>query len=438
MSEKMELRRLNEVYLVLTERRREIRPSKTVKELSSSNLDRRRTFTSRTMNLVIYFFWFSILAFPFIFIEIKIAVGLFLILASHLVSGTKNQQFDLFCILLLILNMFYLYYPYVIGSYNEYSFEFLFPLHIIFVGFWWLSFRSVSVFEMERIARIAIPAAWVSWAYAMALLFEGLGYMPFQIPNVYNTVNVNRDIIQLASNFVSALLFTSPILSYYYLKSASPVSLSLLIVFWVGILATGRRSVFMGLGVCMLFLLYESIDNLRRITFLALTLIVFVSVGFLFYSFDILSVGLMIDARIDSFNLFGENVRIDQALALWDGFLEKPLLGNGLGSNVAIIRDPEKIWRYELSYVAALFRFGVLGCFAYLLLYFYPVLRCIARFRSLSLDERALFLGVLAQLFAYAVNPTLDTFDTSWQLLVPIFLIGFLKPKGRSSIENHQ
>jgi hypothetical protein len=412
---------LTERYLQQQRQVRRPDPSFSPGGLFSDNA--RQVNTGWIVDTLNFVFWLGVMAFPFVFLEVKLGLGALLIVVTHFSNGRKSSRFDLVCFGILIMNVIYLYAPYVMGTYNEQSFEYLFPLHVVFIAFWWFFLRLYGNIEIEKLVKIAIKAGWVSWFYAMALLLSGLGVIPFQIPDVYESVNVNTEIVELASNFVSALLFTSPIITYHYLKSPTPVSLLKLFVFWIGILATGRRSAFFGLILCVLFLALENAESIRRVAFGLLMALIVSAIAILAYSFDVLSVGAMIDERIGSLNFESEVIRTDQANALWEGFLNRPFFGSGLGSNINIIRDEDKIWRYELSYIAALFRFGVIGCFFYLLLYGIPLWRCLLSYKQFSVAQKSIIIAVFSQVLAYAVNPVFDTFDTAWQPLIPILLV---------------
>lgn len=57
-----------------------------------------------------------------------------------------------------------------------------------------------------------------------------------------------------------------------------------------------------------------------------------------------------------------DGVRIQQFKALMDKFMESPILGNGIGSYAErCIRNDEFLYAYELTYVAYLMKFGLLG-----------------------------------------------------------------------------
>jgi hypothetical protein len=368
-------------------------------------------------------FWILVLAFPFIFLQIKFILGILLIILMHFRKSSVSATFDYICLSIVILNGFFVSYPYLTGEYNLYSLDFLWPLHLAFVSFWWLFIRKMSTPDLTLLSQVAILSAWIAWIYSMSFMLKGFGISFLNIPDPYDYSNVNTNEFKLASNFVSALLFTSPILSYLYLKSGSPIKLTLLVLFWIGVLATGRRSAFFGLGIAVIFLGFETIKNKKQVILSITVLLGLSGLIYILYILDILSIATMLNERVESLNGFDENVRIDQAMALWDGFLEKPLFGHGLGTNVYILRDEDKIWRYELTYIAAIYRYGIFGCAFYLVLYGLPFVRIAYRFRSLTIPQQALFVAALSQVFAYAVNPVLDTFDTCWQLLLPILYI---------------
>lgn len=67
-------------------------------------------------------------------------------------------------------------------------------------------------------------------------------------------------------------------------------------------------------------------------------------------------------APLDFMKDDGTFVRITQGISLIDGWLESPIIGNGLNSHsFSIIRDAEKPWSYELFYLALLFQTGIVG-----------------------------------------------------------------------------
>ncbi|RWP10329.1 MAG: hypothetical protein EOR00_30935 [Mesorhizobium sp.] len=366
-------------------------------------------------------FFIAVLAVPFIYVPFKAGVGLLLLVIQYASPSMKqdNSRFDFRLLILCLLGLMYVIIPELLGLRFYSSFLNVFSLHVVFVAFWWFVLRKITNDEVSYIAVLACFVTWVVWLYALGLLAQGLGYIPEVIPDLYDNINVDINSIGLSSNTVSALLFLSPVLTYSYLRKRSLWHYASLVLFWAGIVALGRRSAFVGLAVPITLLMWEGVLDSRHSGRTFRLVAVFVMVLCIAIALDIFGIrGLILErwTRVDE----GASERLNQARALWYGFTESPYFGKGLGAIAHAIRSEDKPWRYELSYVAALFRYGLFGCGLLLVIYGGAIASCLIRIRNLSIPERALLAGAISQVIAYAVNPVFDTFDTAWQLLLPV------------------
>jgi len=100
-----------------------------------------------------------------------------------------------------------------------------------------------------------------------------------------------------------------------------------------------------------------------------------------------------------------------------------------LGAAAGYTRSDETPWAYELSYVALIYNFGLVGfiCFAAGGVYVLVALIKLIRDRCLPQGERtyaACFLaGLVAFLIANGTNPYLAKFDYVWVFFVPLAYI---------------
>lgn len=123
-------------------------------------------------------------------------------------------------------------------------------------------------------------------------------------------------------------------------------------------------------------------------------------------------------------NAFGDgdinDPRVDQSLALFNGWLEHPILGNGTGVDAKVSRS-ELPGTYELSYHAMLFERGILGCLIYFILYTKLNMWCLQSMKYSILDDKytiAYLVALTLFMMANATNPYLNAFDYLWILFL--------------------
>jgi hypothetical protein len=119
--------------------------------------------------------------------------------------------------------------------------------------------------------------------------------------------------------------------------------------------------------------------------------------------------------------------RIDQYLALVDGWEQAPFIGNGLGAAAhRSIRQDEMPWIYELSYVDLLFQTGLLGLIIYswgiAWIYWYGIKIVKAGGEGCRFMLPAL-VGLTGLLIANGTNPYLARFDGIWVIFLPLAFI---------------
>lgn len=120
------------------------------------------------------------------------------------------------------------------------------------------------------------------------------------------------------------------------------------------------------------------------------------------------------------------DLRFWQAIALIDGWIEKPWFGHGHGAVASIIRSEDMPWAYELTYLALLFHTGLVGtliyaaCVAWIYWQGVRIIRYSEKYSRLMLPT---LLGTTSLLIANATNPYLAKFDFMWIIFVPLAII---------------
>jgi hypothetical protein len=106
-------------------------------------------------------------------------------------------------------------------------------------------------------------------------------------------------------------------------------------------------------------------------------------------------------AAFSTKNESGE-VRLQQSIALINGFFDFPLFGNGLNSFPKNnIRNSESPWSYEMVYLALLFQTGLSGLFVFSMYCYKTAHANFCMFKKSTGTNKNFFLGVFAGFIAF-------------------------------------
>jgi O-antigen ligase len=175
----------------------------------------------------------------------------------------------------------------------------------------------------------------------------------------------------------------------------------------------------------------------NRITFgLAfIILTIFASIVALSAYFDLIDFYLEQAASIFDFDSNASNIeRSAQFRVLVDAIAQAPLFGYGAGAAANFTRSTEQPWAYELSYLALVFQYGVVG----FLIYLSGVIFLLFNLLKISLDRgRASFeyyflSGSISFFIINGTNPYLAKFDYMWIIFIPLAIASFRQhgPRG--------
>lgn len=208
----------------------------------------------------------------------------------------------------------------------------------------------------------------------------------------------------------------------------------LLVVMMVVALGSGRRMFWLLLllsPMLALFFLQLSalrLPNIRAIRLIAKLGIMAVAATVGMAVVTDIELGAIADNFISAFA--GQEVssaaRIEQAKALWNSFVRAPLIGNGLGSTVHVVRSAEQPWAYELTYFSLLKSVGLLGFLVYAFAIGWVAVKGVLLARRDS-TFAAMFVPLVTALVAFLVmsgtNPYLAKFDYLWVIFLPVALL---------------
>jgi hypothetical protein len=114
--------------------------------------------------------------------------------------------------------------------------------------------------------------------------------------------------------------------------------------------------------------------------------------------------------------------RTEMSRSLYQGILDNGGLGAGQGVGVNYVSDPIHPWRYEVVWVASVFRVGLLGAFIYELPFILYVLGVakLAFDRRLPAHHKFLFSGFVCAFLATNTNPYVEAFSLQWMYVIPL------------------
>ena len=132
----------------------------------------------------------------------------------------------------------------------------------------------------------------------------------------------------------------------------------------------------------------------------------------------------------------GGSARSEMSRSLFAGILDNEGLGAGHGVGVGFISDPLHPWRYEVVWLATIYRVGLLGTLIYtlpFLLYIAAVLR-MARSRRLPPRHKFMFCGFVCAFLAANTNPYIEAFAFQWMYVIPLVALFIEDPESLKKV----
>jgi hypothetical protein len=234
-------------------------------------------------------------------------------------------------------------------------------------------------------------AAGVTMHVMGSLAFAGCGF--FYVPTIINS------------------LFLRSIISFTFI---------------IAVVISGRAALFISLFIGIFLNILISLRNSRiNLFFLVLFLIL---VGGIFYLFSLVfkfDIFIAFSNYVNKILEMGGQERIIQARALIQGIYSNLFLGAGHGVGVDVIRNSQFPWRYELLYLATLYRVGLIGFIVYSLPSFLVIIKYLEFSKDksqlwLHLVDRFMLAGFIATIVISATNPYLESFEFQWMFWGPV------------------
>lgn len=137
-----------------------------------------------------------------------------------------------------------------------------------------------------------------------------------------------------------------------------------------------------------------------------------------------------------SLNKSVEYERSSQVTYLLSNFKEAPLIGTGFGIGIKeVVRDIERPWSYEMTYLLMLYNCGLIGITVYILLITTIIKKLFNNWTDTqeTLPFSAIAIGMISFFIGVASNPYLQSFDFLWVIFLPVALLNQKMKNGDES-----
>lgn len=278
-----------------------------------------------------------------------------------------------------------------------------FPINVIYLA----DSQGFGVFWKDgatELNSMNLATVFYTFIFVLTLLF---------IPEKFNTLGINKNLIRFTLIVSLFLLFISARRAFWLVCAISPF----IIFFLLKIIGIGLRlkrfiiPILVLLSVAFTVVVYMAIDN------------------------DNLISEFNSSFEFDNPEAESNYLRKEQFNALISGWEDNWLIGAGLGASAkGSIRDDKATWTYELSYIALLFQTGIVGIFIYGSSVFWIIYQSIIVCRKNKYYVSYLLPQITALicfLFVNASNPYLSKFDYLWTIFLPIATLNAIKLEKR-------
>ncbi len=172
-------------------------------------------------------------------------------------------------------------------------------------------------------------------------------------------------------------------------------------------------------------------SSILRIIRYGVPMVVAVAIALLLLdAYTQISLSKVLDAVTTKLASGGGPARVEMTRSLFAGILANDGLGSGHGVGVTFISDTQYPWRYELVWLATLYRVGMLGTLVYalpFLLYIIAVIR-LAIGRRLPPRHKFMFCGFVCAFLGTNTNPYIEAFVFQWMYVIPLVALAIEYP----------
>lgn len=418
---------------------------------TSKNISRRGDILSSSFSLLTNVSLIAVgilcIVLPNSFKEISvfsILIATIFALLSNKVNIYQNRYFFLFLLINNVVTSTYILVGLANGATEEAAYQTI-AIYVLFPACWGvISCYINNQYDIKFIARALIVyllVAYLSVAYYF-YAYRNLGpdYVRFLVEDPNVDIREEGYVAAIMYVYGSLIFLVAGIFSAPYIIKSPLMRMTVLITGLIVVFSSGRGALILAIPIGMLFSLLgvnsnhdknDGISRLLRGVFgiiLSVILIILV-LQYAFYTFG-LDFTIAINNVIEKLLTRGGAGRYEQSFALVDGITANLGLGSGHGMGVSYYVDYKYPWRYELVWLATIYRVGLIGAFFYSLPFFIALYVGLKRIylRLSSPEENLLLGGFVSAFIASNTNPYIEAIVFQWMYVFPV--VYFLRQRG--------
>jgi hypothetical protein len=203
----------------------------------------------------------------------------------------------------------------------------------------------------------------------------------------------------------------------------------LLTLFILVALMSGRSALILSVLIGLFVNVIAMVANKRRTIVVHFIRNIFLSICACILLFILLNnLGLefekILSPLIEKISAMGGEGRSQQFSSLLNGIGDNFGFGSGHGIGVEYKVSDIYPWRYEMVWIATVFRVGVIGAIVYSALFIFVTVSGFWKLLKNKLDENELFIfgGFISAFVASNTNPYIEAFVFQWMFVLPILL----------------
>ena len=402
-----------------------------------------------------FLFLFFMLAFPSVFQEVKYIAMFILLLLGTIELILKQKKFKITFIFSILVWYSYFIFSLFIGINNNFPMNdtsvniyFITPIVAII-----LSSIVCNNYRFIYLNKILILITFLICLIDIIYILNinNVINLPFEINSpIFGSAKLLENIIEFRITNQSSLMFLLPYLIAIYYSGGYDTNLekifmlTTIIMGIIVVIMSGRRALELIVLISFIltfYLIYVKID-FHALKSKAKLLQVFLYFIFIFIILTIITMNFF--NSMEEFQTFfqivyktfmnafdpsqsSSQVRIDQSIALTEGWTKSLFIGHGVNSYVIdLIRNSRDPVSYEMVYLALLFQTGIVGFILFFLFSFLIIINLYNKIGRFEQIENNYFFGILIGFSCFIIagssNP-LVYYVWAWAFA----LIGFQK-----------
>lgn len=342
-----------------------------------------------------------------------------------------NRKYLFYHVAFILTSLFFALYGTFFGGANEAIFDFI-RLFIVFTLIYFILFSVIDYFDYVEILLYVYCFSSILIMLILVLSYieavTGIGLIPSYFSDKLSlTIGVHTGYTDTSATVVTTLLYIAPTIfslclfrNDFYKKNNVLVFTALICVV-ISVFLSGRRVlqvVFLSLPIISLFYFrfmfgkkFKEYLLISRYLFIIFFVFLLGTIYFFYLDIDFTN----LSERWSGLDSSNQTERIVQFNSLLLGWSENPMLGEGIGGVADYIRNKNRPWTYELTYMYLLFSTGMVGFFIYVGLTcknLFNFFFLIPSLKSRNVELACILFGYIMFFIQAATNPYFSGFDT--------------------------